>query len=130
MLILLLAQNEAVMSDRIAQSLTLMGVGMAVVFTALMLLWLAILIMDRLTDRAVPAEQPPQPKAPVSEASPPSGQHDPQLLAVLTAAATAAMGQRVKLRRVHFVGEAHDDWTREGRRVVMTSHRPHLHRRG
>jgi sodium pump decarboxylase gamma subunit len=130
-MVLLLAQQAESVNARFAEALTLMGVGMAVVFTALLLLWLVIAIVDRATHRTeqtktktdggVAASGSP------SDASPSTD--DPQLIAVLTAAATAALGQRVRLRRVHFLGDEDPSWSREGRRLVMTSHRPHLHKR-
>jgi sodium pump decarboxylase gamma subunit len=132
----MIAQVDGTMTARVNEALTLMAVGMLVVFGALILLWIAIFLIDRLSERLTPTPQPAQaPKpAPTPPSQPkatpePSAGQDPKLIAVLTAAATAALGQRVRLRRVHFLGHDDQSWAREGRRVVMTSHSPHLHKR-
>jgi sodium pump decarboxylase gamma subunit len=129
----LLAQTDGTMGDRIVEALVLMGVGMLVVFSALMLLWLAIFVIDRLAERLQPAPAAkPAPAPPTTSAPRPTPQrqtHDPQLLAVLAAAATTALGKRVRLRQVHFVSEEHESWAQEGRRDVMSGHSPHLHKR-
>jgi Na+-transporting methylmalonyl-CoA/oxaloacetate decarboxylase gamma subunit len=65
-----------------------------VVFTALVLLWIVIYVMDRLTDRT-PAEP-----GSASAQGGASAADEGELIAVLTAAATAALGQRVRVRRV------------------------------
>jgi len=109
----LLSQNGMSLDGRIADALTLMGVGMAVVFTALVLLWLAIGLMDSLTNR--PGRSDTTPGVSEGESKRPSDpvSQDPHLLAVLTAAATVAVGQRVRLRKAHVADQESDASERE-----------------
>jgi sodium pump decarboxylase gamma subunit len=135
MALLLLAQAELTQSQRLNEALILMLVGMGVVFLALILLWAVIAIIDRLSDRSAAqaqaegeAEPAPAP-APAAAPEPTPGEAvDPELLAVLTAAATAVLHRHVRISRVHFVRRHDEAWAREGRRDVMTSHHPHLHK--
>lgn len=49
---------------------------------------------------------------------------DPEIVAVLTAAATAAVGQPVLVHRVHIRRDAvHPRWAQAGRMDIMLSHR-------
>jgi len=121
-MILTLGQSGGSVGPRLSEGLTLMGVGMGVVFAALLLLWVMIIIVDRLTGSATPQ---PEDERGGPGVEPGGGDHDPQLIAVLTAAATAAVGRRVQLREAYFVGEADHTWAKEGRRQVMRSHHPH-----
>lgn len=50
-------------------------------------------------------------------------QIDPGLLVVLTAAVSQAIGQRVRIHRVHVHRTGAERWSRAGRMDVMISHR-------
>jgi len=115
----LLAQSASTLDSKLADALILMLVGMSVVFTALILLWAVIVAVDRLT--GAPAEPTRAEEAAPSE--------QPHLIAVLAAAATAALGRPARVQRVRFLGYETTAWRQEGRRLVMTSHHPHLHKR-
>ena len=137
MAMMLLGQVEtATVNDRLFQSLDLMLVGMAVVVAALVALWVAIALVNRLaarqTQAAAPVERESAPgpaPAPAPVATEPAEpETDPHLIAVLTAAATCALHRPVRVSRVHFVGREDQTWAREGRRDVMSRHHPHLHR--
>jgi hypothetical protein len=52
------------------------------------------------------------------------GELDPELIAVLAAAAEEALGARARIHRVHIHGEAAaQSWSRAGRLDVLASHR-------
>ncbi|MEM7621622.1 MAG: OadG family protein [Planctomycetota bacterium] len=113
-------------ATNLSQGLTLMIVGMAVVFVALLLLWAVITAVHALgstRDAGNQTRSTPQSITPAS--GPPA--HDlvtPRLVAVLAAAATVAASGPVRLTRVTPLrrGSA-DPWSRSGRRGVMGSHR-------
>ena len=53
-----------------------------------------------------------------------AGELDPELIAVLAAAAEEALGARARIHRVHIHGEAAaQSWSRAGRLDVLASHR-------
>jgi sodium pump decarboxylase gamma subunit len=95
MSVLMLAQADLPQPDKLSAALTLMLVGMGVVFVALLLLWAVIALADRLI--GVEAEREPAAE-PQTAAAP--GEVDAELVAVLAAAATAAIGQRVQIKNV------------------------------
>lgn len=127
---LTLAQNNVASGD-VQQALLLMAVGMAVVFGALVVL-LAVILLVNFLGREAPAVEP-ESKAPAEPqkapqtgtgGTPGAAGEDQQFIAVLAAAATAAIGQRVRIRRVRFVGRPSTAWAQLGRHGIMTSHRP------
>ncbi len=77
----------------LADGVTLMAVGMLVVFVSLLVLLGLIVAMNRL----LPPEAP--------RGAPPIGRVPPQHLAVIAAAATAALNHPVKVTRVRAVTE-------------------------
>lgn len=127
--------------EAVDDAIGLMLVGMAVVFTALVLLYGMVTLINRLGDRLgqrAVAEATRTPRvaakgqaAPAAKPAPDqSDAITPQLLAVLTAAATAAMHKPVQVTRVKFVHQNKGQlWAQMGRRSIMTSHRlPHRKR--
>lgn len=132
-ILVFLAQAPMSPNARLGEALTLMGVGMAVVFSALVLLWIVIALTDRLADWHLTRRQPATAETAPGDQEPSGAMadtdHDPHLIAVLTAAATAALGTPTRVKRVHFLGREDQGWAQEGRRLVMTSHQPHLHKR-
>lgn len=108
----------------IQTGLLLMVVGMGVVFGALLVLMAVVALMGRLlADQPTPAPATapaPQPAKPASDQL-----ADARLIAVLTAAATAALGRRAAIHGVRLVTRRDRAWAQQGRRSIMTSHRPH-----
>jgi len=113
----LLLAEEASIGDGLA----LMVVGMFVVFLSLTILLGVIVTISRLTAEKPAPKAAAQP-APVIE----GGEvDDPALIAVIAAAATAAMNKPIRIQRVSFLGQAQGQaWSQQGRRSIMTSHRP------
>lgn len=125
------------------QGIPLTVVGVAVVFLAL----IAILVMlGALQNLGFTDEKPlappakPSPKAvpqavaapaPASSSVPAvapavpveEGDFSPELIAVLTAAAIAAVGQPVRIRQVRFVTRGVSPWAHSGRRSIHSSHK-------
>ncbi|QDU72793.1 OadG family protein [Mucisphaera calidilacus] len=101
-------------------------VGMTVVFGSLIvLLFLVRLIGAALSDREKPVAAPAA--AAVSTAPAPAssgGVDDGALIAVLSAAAAAVVGRRVRIQGVRMVTRRDRAWSQQGRRSIMTSHRP------
>ena len=125
----------------LTQGAILMVVGMVVVFVALVVLMGLIEVIHRFTrekqSAAIPA--PAAPAAPagkpetthdIATMAPASGTgHDPHMIAVLTAAATAALRRPVAVRSARLVSPQPDSaWARQGRRSIMVSHRPYRRR--
>ena len=116
----------------VADALVLMVVGMLAVFCALMLLLGVVILINRLwkveeapvLPKAEPKAAKPLPKKAVQQSM---DGVSPELIAVLTAAATAALQQSVRISRVRFVGQRQNAiWAQLGRRSIMSSH--HLRR--
>ena len=137
----LLATTDAA---AITDGLMLLVVGVSVVFAALVLILVTIKLLGRVdTAIELSGRKPAGAKyAPGGEDAPPvaspsqpgpagtSGSPGPELIAVLAAAATAALRRPVRVTRVRFVSAAPaPGWVVAGRGGIMTSHRPHLHRR-
>lgn len=105
------------------------GVVLGVVLLGVVVLMLAVKAVGHFAVATLPAEKSPglvvEPGAPMAEDASP--ELDARLIAVLTAAATAAIGNRVSLLQVSEVhlGNVNEQraWAREGRREVYLSHR-------
>lgn len=131
--LLILAQHQAEAAGYIAEGVVLMIVGMAVVFCALLLLMAVIAGIKRTDAAPATASTAPKPAAPSTPAPSRTATEEmaagisPQTIAVLAAAATAALRQRVRIQRVNVLsrgGRTGGAWTQSGRRTIMTSHRP------
>jgi hypothetical protein len=88
-------------------------VAFAVVMAAMAFLTAVLVAMRRLAGR-------------LARAAPPEGARglSPELVAVLTAAASEALGTAVRLHRVHVHrGPQVEHWSRAGRMDIMISHR-------
>jgi len=103
--------------------IVLLGVAVLMVLIRLVGLW---------AERAHVPAKPAAPKSPAGGASPvaagaSSGEFEPELIAVLTAAATTVLGRGVRLLGVREVAAANtrdqQAWSREGRREIYISHR-------
>lgn len=98
-------------------------VGMVVVFASLIvLLFLVRLIGALLAEKPKPVVA----AAPAAPASAPAstGTDEGELIAVLTAAATAVIGRRVRVQGIRMVSRRDRAWAQQGRRSILTSHRP------
>lgn len=120
----LLAQAEAAWSA--SEMLVLAGVGVLVVFTALALIGVVMAGLGRLM--APPeAAAPPAPvevaEAEALGAGTELGLTGPATVALLTAAAVAAVGRPVRIRRVTFVRpNSASAWKEVGRATIQASH--------
>ena len=118
-MLITLAESDA---SLVADGLILMVVGMTVVFLSLLLLLGMIQVIRKAADS--PAVITPSSPS----ASPPAPDVQgltPELIAVLTAAATAVVHQPVHIQRVSVLNPNASTWAQSGRRNIMTSHQPH-----
>ena len=146
----LLAETDGA---HITDGLMLLVVGVSVVFVALVLILVTIKLLGRvdsaLESRARRSAGGPVAGSAAEEAGAAAATGDsnvesrsmpgsasgqpalgPEMIAVLAAAATAAVRRPVRITRVRFVSAAvPGGWVAMGRTGIMTSHRPHLHRR-
>jgi Na+-transporting methylmalonyl-CoA/oxaloacetate decarboxylase gamma subunit len=110
------------------EALELAVVGMGVVFTVLAVIGGLLVLLGKVF--AAPGEEavetppaPPRPAAAPAHTTAPPGHVDPQTLAVLTAAAYAAVGRPVRIRRVTFINEnTVSAWKEVGRATIQASH--------
>lgn len=111
----------------VLESAGLMLTGMLIVLSALTLLALLIEVLSRYLRDPVPASSGESTVAaplptPTLAAAPTAD--DDELLAVIAAAASLAVGRAVRVRTVQALTQAGDDmWTTAGRARVMGSHR-------
>lgn len=117
------------------QGLIIMVVGMLVVFAALAVLMGLIELINGLTSEkkpgaiASPAAKPETTDDIATMAPAPTTGHDPHMIAILTAAATAALRRPVAVKSARLVSTQPDSaWARQGRRSIMGSHRPYRRR--
>lgn len=104
----------------------LMMVGMAVVFSALSLLLGTIMLLKRILERSPAIAEKAKPKDAEVEKNPAEQPFDNHLIAILTAAATAALRARVRVYRIGFSGEEYRSdhaWVQQGRSELHMSHR-------
>ena len=125
----------------INQGLELSAVGIGVVFTALISIWVLLLLLKlfrRETPTAKPAKTPAASPATKDDVDPETlavmaassfaanayRQVDSETMAVITAAVTAVVRRPFRLRRVSFVSTPPSPaWAEHGRREIHTSHR-------
>ncbi len=104
----------------ISRGLVFMVVGMTVVFGALILVGLSLVLIRKLSELLAPASAAAPEPAPAAAAEP---VEDPNLIVVLSAAAAAACGTPVRVRRVRFLyADRRGNWAERGRVDVQTSH--------
>ncbi len=105
-------------------AISLMIVGMLVVFTALVVIGESLYWLGRLLNRGMNAEPPTAEVGAATAAAAPSdveSELDPNTLAVITAAAFVAIGRPVRVARVSpSVGSS--AWAGAGRLSIQTSH--------
>lgn len=91
-------------------------IGISVVFVALVVIGGFIHLLSRMEPEPLVPEPPSVP--------PPSETPDADLLAVISAAVTTTLGPRVRIRRIRQGVVAEDGtWSRQGRIIIMASHR-------
>lgn len=104
------------MQQAVNAALLISAVGITIVFLALILVSLTLMLGNRLTR--------PRPTAPQAEAAPTQPGVAPEIVAVLAAAAEATLGRPVQIARIRYRGAmSGSDWSLQGRRSVMGSHR-------
>lgn len=114
---LLLLQAAGAPSDAEADGLLLMVVGMGIVFLALFIIGELLNVLGRLLPDVEQVDEQ------ALAAPPPAAGVDARTLAILTAAAYAAVGRPVQIRRVTFINQnTVSAWAEAGRRSVQTSH--------
>lgn len=112
------ATTIATTSSPLLQGITLLVVGMGVVFVVLVTLALLIRAIN------VQPRSTPVPAA-AAESGASSGGVPPEHLAVIAAAAHAAAGSRARVSSVVFLGHGGQrDWVAGGRATIMGSHAP------
>ncbi len=95
-------------------SFALISTALAVAVVAVML-WIA---------RRESTLSPPPPKPSAGPETLQANEDPDELIAVLAAAATAALGSATRIRHVHLQRESRgENWSRAGRMDVMVSHR-------
>lgn len=106
-------------ADPLVVSLQITITGLAIVFVVLGIVaaMLGILSASQRWFRPRAVTLP----TPVSEPVATTGQLDPQLIAILTAAAVATLNQPVRVLRVRYYRQPSVMWTRFGRVSVMAS---------
>ncbi|MBI1292798.1 hypothetical protein GC173_16405 [bacterium] len=113
--------------ERFGASLQLSVVGMLVVFSALALIQIMLVLLERAT-RQAPAPEPVVASVVASPAPPPAAPITdgiaPEIIAVISAAVVAAVGTGARITRIRLAGkEAESMWSDLGRRDQHTSHR-------
>ncbi|MCB1964222.1 MAG: OadG family protein [Rhodocyclaceae bacterium] len=107
----------------IGEGVELMIVGMGVVFSALVLVGLVMVVLRLVAADKQPAAKPSAAAASAAAKTPAEPAITPELIAVLAAAATVAVGRPARVSRVRFVsytpGHA---WTERGRTTVQSSY--------
>ena len=112
----------AQLDEVLVSGLLLMLVGMVVVFGSLIVLLGLIQLIRLVMDRPVKVDTVVKEHAPASVETPDA--LSPELVAVLTAAAVAVLGEEACVRGVRLVERRDRAWALQGRRSIMTSHRP------
>ena len=92
-------------------------IGISVVFTALVLIGICIhllSLLDKSPDQKEKSSPENQEPDSISE----------EVVAVISAAVTATMGPKVRIRRIRHTGvEENGVWSRQGRVIIMAGHR-------
>lgn len=115
------ANSLAAMSfnDKLLDATTLTIVGMGTVFVCLWLIGDIFNLLRKLFSPKVPAERHAE-----AASSPAAAQRiDAHLIPIITAAATAALGQRVMVHRITFINSnTVSGWAEAGRTSIHQSH--------
>lgn len=113
-------------------ALQLTAVGMAVVFMGLLILVFVLILFQRLDQWITQRRSTPSPEGtvasnPIVAAEPTALLQGvrPETIVVIAAAISVALSQRVRVKRVRYIGFASENvWARQGRVTIMGSHKP------
>lgn len=129
----------------LGQGLMLMGLGMGVVFGALILIWIMLVLLRKFENGPGREASPAPAGSPATTPVPPkSGEEldprtvalltaaaikasrgiDPRTVAILTAAAIAVVKAPVRVKNIRFITQQTSPaWARHGRSAIHSSHR-------
>lgn len=124
--------GEATFAEKLLDSITVTVVGMGIVVMALLVMGEIFKLLGQLLASPPPIEDKPRPSS-IPTVSPQDARPesrsvdseptDSQLIVILAAAATAALGRRVKVRRITFINHnTVSGWAEAGRIFIQTSH--------
>lgn len=112
---------EMTLAEKLRDALTVTIVGMGTVFVSLYLMGELFTLLHRYFHGRAESDEPETSPAKSARASQPT--IDPHLIPVLVAAATAALGRRVVVRRINFINRnTVSGWGEAGRASIQTSH--------
>jgi Na+-transporting methylmalonyl-CoA/oxaloacetate decarboxylase gamma subunit len=113
---------DMTLAEKLRDAITVTVVGMGTVFVSLYLMGELFMLLHRYFHGKVESGEPePAPSAKSAHAAQPV--IDPHLIPVLVAAATAALGRRVMVRRITFISRnTVSGWGEAGRASIQTSH--------
>jgi Na+-transporting methylmalonyl-CoA/oxaloacetate decarboxylase gamma subunit len=124
--------GEATFSEKLLDSITVTVVGMGIVILALLLMGKIFQLLGHLLTPPPQVEdglkRVPTATTGASDFKPDPksidlGYTDPKLIVILAAAATAASGRRVRVRRITFINHnTVSGWAEAGRISIQTSH--------
>ena len=113
---------EMTLAEKMRDALTVTIVGMGTVFVSLYLMGELFTLLHRCFHGRAESDEP-EPASQAKSARTPEPVIDPRLIPVLVAAATAAVGRRVLVRRITFVNRnTVSGWGEAGRASIQTSH--------
>lgn len=114
---------QATLGEKMIDAITVTVVGMGIVMLSLWVMGEIFKLLGKLMIGKSDAPAEPAPVAKPSATSVPASGVDPKLIAILTAAAVAATGRRVAVRRVTFINHnTVSGWAEAGRLSIQTSH--------
>jgi Na+-transporting methylmalonyl-CoA/oxaloacetate decarboxylase gamma subunit len=113
---------EMTLAEKLRDALTVTIVGMGTVFVSLYLMGELFTLLHRYFHGRAESDEP-EPIPPTKAAQTAQPTIAPHLIPVLVAAATAALGRRVVVRRITFISRnTVSGWAEAGRASIQTSH--------
>ncbi len=110
---------EMTLGEKMLDAITVTIVGMGIVVVSLLVMGELFKLLGDWLIKPVPAEEPKPPAIPANQ----SDRIDPHLIVVLSAAAAAAVGKNVVLRRITFINHnTVSGWSEAGRLSIQSSH--------
>lgn len=109
--------------DYLSLAVQLAATGMTVVFSGLVLLFVLMSLFRYLEAR--PKSDQSKERAESSASPQPSPDAlTPEMMAVISAAVTQAIGRKVRVKRIRYrAADSGTSWSRQGRVTIMGSHR-------
>lgn len=97
-------------------------VGLGVVFLALTTVFITLTLFIQLERKFISKQTEPMPMH--GDTPPPAGEAiPPEIIAAIAAAATVAVGKKVRLKRVRYhAAKPEMAWSTQGRATIMASH--------